>query len=311
MRLRSSALLSALLVTRYPTALNLSSLKMWLALFSVTWISVGCLRTSDDLEIQDRTEIYVVIDDEFPEESGMAENEPAPPEAPIEYTEWCNSLECGDLSWKQIRSGEFVMGVKEPDFNMINARSLLVAAFEISTSEVTVGQFRRCVEAGACEAPDFCERGEPTWTDMPRGNEALPVNCVHLDDARDFAAWSGHSLPSEGQWEYAARSEGLDVDYSWGSNSISCELATFNYCWYAPTPMCTRTVNTAQGLCDMSGNLYEWVEREAFDEESLINGLIKGGAWNQDSSALNVRARANIYYLTRVDYIGFRVVRGR
>jgi formylglycine-generating enzyme required for sulfatase activity len=91
------------------------------------------------------------------------------------------------------------------------------------------------------------------------------VNCVDWDQAVDFCQWVGGRLPSEAEWEYAARSGGQDITYPWGNDSPTCSLANCHIfyigCEGSTASSCSRTAgNTTQGLCDMAGNVSEWVQ---------------------------------------------------
>ena len=126
-------------------------------------------------------------------------------------------------------------------------------SYQMSRSEVTVGQYRACVEAGPCTEPTTCDWGDPNWNESGRENH--PVNCVSWDMANTFAKWAGGRLPTEDEWEYAAKG-GEDYEYS-GSSNVD-EVA-----WYdgnsggGTNEVCTKKPNS-YGLCDMSGNVWEW-----------------------------------------------------
>ena len=95
----------------------------------------------------------------------------------------------------------------------------------------------------------------------------LPVNCVDWHSAAAFCAWSGGRLPTAAEWEYAARSGGRDQRYPWGDDAPTCERVVmrdeevgcgrgFGQVWR----VCSKPAgNTTQGLCDMIGNVDEWV----------------------------------------------------
>ncbi len=97
-----------------------------------------------------------------------------------------------------------------------------VPAFELGRTEVTVGQYRVFVEATGHPAP-LAEGQECVWGEGVDANR--PVVCVNQADARAFAEWAGGRLPSEAEWEYAARSGGLDQTYPWGDEAATCERA--------------------------------------------------------------------------------------
>ena len=101
------------------------------------------------------------------------------------------------------------------------AHDVHVAPFSLGKTEVTAAQYRKCVDAGACTAPDNGANCNSTKFD--RDN---PVNCVDWNQARKFAEWVGGALPSEAQWEYAARSGGRAQKYPWGDvPEPSCAVA--------------------------------------------------------------------------------------
>jgi serine/threonine-protein kinase len=95
-----------------------------------------------------------------------------------------------------------------------------VRRFAIDQQEVTVARYLRCVEAGACPPlprDEGCNGGE-------RGRAAYPVNCVSQREAALFCAWEGARLPSEVEWEVAARGP-QQRRYPWGSQHPSCRAA--------------------------------------------------------------------------------------
>jgi formylglycine-generating enzyme required for sulfatase activity len=138
-----------------------------------------------------------------------------------------------------------------------------VPSFDMLKTEVTVSQYGDCVAAGACTEPG--DGSTRNWGDL--GYEDHPVNYVTWQQAADYCGWAGGRLPSEAEWEYAARSQGQDIDYPWGSAAPTCQYAvvmeeTSRGCGTERTwPVCSKQAgNSAQGLCDMVGNVSEWVQ---------------------------------------------------
>ena len=123
---------------------------------------------------------------------------------------------------------------------------------------------------GQCPMPGDC--AEPTsggacnW--MVGGHQNHPVNCVTWQQAADYCAWVGGRLPSESEWEYAARSGGQAIDYPWGNTTATCDYAVMDDAAHSPGcdlgttwPVCSKPLgNSDQELCDLSGNVYEWVQ---------------------------------------------------
>jgi len=176
-----------------------------------------------------------------------------------------------------IKGGSFVMGSEDGEIDEKPTHKVTLKDFYMSKTEVTVGQYKKCVEAGICsELTEECNFG---FSD--RDNH--PINCITWKQARTFAKWVGGDLPTEAQWEYASRSEGKDIKYPWGNTNPTCDNANFEDCNKETTPVCNKTNgNTEQGLCDMAGNVWEWVLDEWHD--SYIDAPNDGRGWCSDSA---------------------------
>jgi len=178
-----------------------------------------------------------------------------------------------------ISAGEFMMGCNPeasktctPD--QLPYHRIGLAAYHMDRTEVTVSQYGGCVRAGACTPPlaggdhDGCN-----WGDESRADH--PVNCVSWEQARVFCQWAHKRLPTEAEWEKAARGV-KGRKYPWGKKKPNCSLAVmdrrsagkgrrgeppFSGCGRNSTwPVCSRKQgNGPYGLCDMAGNVYEWV----------------------------------------------------
>ena len=226
------------------------------------------------------------------------------------------------------------MGSDTGDKDEVPVHRVKVRAFFLSKSEVTVGQYRDCVESGKCTEPattSYCN-----WGKEDRHNH--PVNCLDWHQARVFCAWDEGRLPSESEWEYAARSRGKKRKYPWGNSPPTCRWVVMddgktkgsagdetdgcgeNHTW----PVCSKiSSNTAQGLCDMAGNVFEWVEdcwhpryKNAPADGSAwtadCSGKFKcdrGGAWNYGAKAMRAAVRYGNVPETRNNVLGFRCAR--
>ncbi len=208
------------------------------------------------------------------------------------------------ISWVTISGGSFMMGLTADRYidNAEPVHQVTIAGFEMSRSEITVAQYRTCVAASACEIPSSDIQYVPYCNWNSEDRDEHPMNCVSWEKIRAFAVWVGGRLPSEAEWEYAARSEGLDRVYPWGDEEVSCERAVLNDaisgmpgsgCGENRTwPVCSKPAgNSAQGLCDMSGNVSEWVE-DCY--ESSYNGApTNGNARSRCSGSMRVRRGGN------------------
>jgi iron(II)-dependent oxidoreductase len=219
------------------------------------------------------------------------------------------------------------MGSNDGDSDERPVHSVTVPTFEMSKTAVTVGQYKACVDAGTCTAPNtgtYCN-----WDKPDRGSH--PINCVDWDQAQAFASWAGARLPSEAEWEYAARSGGRDWKYPWGDVAATCERAVMDEsgkgegCGRGSTwPVCSKPKgNTTQGLCDMAGNVWEWVQDwyhdsydgaptdgSAWESPTGSSRVNRGGSWR--SYARGVRAAYRVSDDPRYRYdgrLGFRLAR--
>jgi formylglycine-generating enzyme required for sulfatase activity len=129
-------------------------------------------------------------------------------------------------------------------------------AFKIDKTEVTQTAYQACVTAGACTAP--ATAAGCNWDPATRGQH--PVTCVSWDQAGAYCAWKLRRLPSEAEWEKAARGASGNV-YPWGSADPTCTLSNYGDCvgGTAPVGSCPTGAGP-NGVLDMGGNVYEWVK---------------------------------------------------
>ena len=174
-----------------------------------------------------------------------------------------------NLDFMLIEGRSFMMGDQSstPDINEIPIHNVIIHNFQIMRTEVTVAQYRTCVNADVCSMPRTGDHYN--WSNDPNGKEDHPINGVSWHQMMKFAAWVGARLPTEAEWEYAARGGGQDIIYPWGDNSPSCLLANYSGCVGSTSLVCsTPNGNTSHGLCDMAGNVLEWVQDEWHDDYS-------------------------------------------
>lgn len=210
-----------------------------------------------------------------------------------------SAKETAGIQWVKIPGGTFMMGTDDTDKSFADAHPphlVAIKSFEMSKTLVTNKQYRACVAAGACKAAhtsdgscfifdgkNMLKGKKGNLTHSFRGDEQ-PVVCVAWDQAKAFARWAGGRLPTEAEWEYAARSGGKDQKYPWGNEDPACAKAMISGCGYTATaPVCSKTAgNTQQGLCDMAGNAWEWVED--WYHGSYNGAPTDGSAWEDTGS---------------------------
>ncbi|HOX42958.1 MAG TPA: SUMF1/EgtB/PvdO family nonheme iron enzyme [Myxococcota bacterium] len=183
------------------------------------------------------------------------------------------------------------------------------AGIEFTKTEVTVAQYKACVEAGKCSAVDA---GDSTkycnWDQV--GLEAHPVTCVDWNQAVAFCEWAGGRLPTEQEW-YAEASDGGKRRYPWGDQEVSCDRAIWEQggegCGKDATwPVCSKLAgNSVSELCDMSGNVWEWTS-----SSEGSNRVLHGGSGSSaDPGDLLASARTGSDPTSRYNRDGFRCAR--
>jgi formylglycine-generating enzyme required for sulfatase activity len=201
-------------------------------------------------------------------------------------------------------------------------------SFWIDQTEVTNAQFRRCAEAGVCEAPTICTEGEPTYGDGSKADH--PVVCVDWHDAQTFCEWAGARLPTEAEWEYAARGPDGSL-YPWGNErggpwqnfcDASCGEAWADGAMddgHAKTSPVDNYPEGASwcGALDMAGNSYEWVAdwMDSYTSEPQMNPtgsptgrerVLRSSSWVSFWDRARGATRDFVDPSSRYDHIGFR-----
>jgi formylglycine-generating enzyme required for sulfatase activity len=213
-----------------------------------------------------------------------------------------------------------------------------VGAFALGKAEVTNGEYAACVAAGACTPAHFDDGGCYAWDGemwrLGAVEAALrapdhPAVCVDWQQAADYAAHVGGRLPTESEWEYAAQSGGQGTIYPWGDTPPDCTLAVFSSvdgrCEASgTTPPCSRPDGrTQQNVCDLAGNVWEWVadtfhatydghpvDGSARAEPGVEQRVVRGGGWPiRNADYLRTRYRDDEPAVFAYDFLGFRVAR--
>jgi len=230
------------------------------------------------------------------------------------------------LQWVLIPEGSFNMGATDGDIDEQPVHRVRVPSFELLRAEVTIAQYGACVNSGKCSPPGMgahCDWGHS-------GRASHPVNCIDWHQARSFCTWAGGRLPSESEWEYAARSGGKPRKYPWGYESATCSRAVMageggEGCGTGSTwATCSKPTGISeQGLCDLSGNVAEWVEdcyhgsytRSPSDGSAWTTNcddnrrLMRGGSWGSNASGLRAARRFKRPPSYQYCYVGFRCAR--
>jgi formylglycine-generating enzyme required for sulfatase activity len=163
----------------------------------------------------------------------------------------------------QIPAGAFWMGCKSDVDKSCFAdekpgREVSLDAFWIDTYEVTVADYRRCVEAGKCLKENITKYESCNWNKPDRADH--PINCVDWNQAQNYCEWSDKRLPTEAEWEKAARGEDGRV-YPWGNTWDASKANTSEGKLGRTAPVGSYTSGISPyKVHDMVGNVWEWVQ---------------------------------------------------
>jgi formylglycine-generating enzyme required for sulfatase activity len=190
-----------------------------------------------------------------------------------------------------------------------------LSAFAIDRTEVSQGAYLACVHAGRC-SPAGCGGGTAT--------RDHPVACVDWFQARTYCAWDHQRLPTEAEWERAARGGADTRVFPWGDEEPTCARANFFDCGRGTWPVGSACGASPEGALDMAGNVSEWTadwmggeyyrsHPMPADPKGPADGyqrVVRGGAFDDPASAnedsLSVATRASQPPDVRLPSIGFR-----
>ena len=259
------------------------------------------------------------------------EDKPLPAPAPAKGLPKLNPAWIGGIlgGMVLVPAGSFMMG---SDTGGSDERPLHVVgmdAFYMDKYEVTNAQYKECVDALVCDLPD------PTrlYTDTRLADH--PVVYVDWEMASAYCAWRGARLPTEAEWEKAARGTEL-FSYPWGNDfdgkllnycDLNCTESgsdrAFNDGFDVTAPFGSYAGGVSPyGVHDMSGNVTEWVadwygadyyasspRQNPTGPESGTFRVLRGGSWLDNRDDVSTFKRAFINPVTATKYIGFRCAR--
>lgn len=237
-------------------------------------------------------------------------------------------VDCDEDGLCLVAEGVFWRGADDPTSpEECPVRQVALTTFRIDRFEVTQSAYAECVSAGVCEEPPAGCVGEDE-------GDLYPAICVAWDDAVTYCEWRGGRLPTEAEWEKAAR--GADgATWAWGSTPPDCNSANFRYvaayCNQSVIDVGSYEGVSAYGLADTVGNAWEWTqdwydaswyaqaaETDPVGPESdcheVVDGpageclfrVIRGGAYNTSEKTTRGSARSLAKPAVTDNNIGFR-----
>ena len=236
----------------------------------------------------------------------------------------------------EVPAGPFWMGCKPSgDSNCLDdekpGRTVTLSRFRIDQTEVTVSQYRACVDEGACKEPATGKEKYWNWGKADR--EDHPVHGVSWTDAVSFCAWAGRRLPTEAEWEKAARGRDGRL-YPWGNQSANCSRAVMSESgFHAKAGWGCGAVTTAPvgsrpsgaspyGVLDMAGNVWEWTadwdDNDAYRTEPPENPdgpdrgsdrITRGAGFTSGAGDIRTGHRGSGDPSVRLGWLGFRCAR--
>lgn len=229
----------------------------------------------------------------------------------------------------RVPAGRFAMG--SPD--AVGAadehprHTVTTKAFTIDRYEVTNARYRACVDAGSCAAPALPSSSRRESYFRNPEFDAYPVVHVSFEQATSFCKSDGGRLPTEAEWEMAARGAGEDLrTFPWGNETADCSKANMGgkQSCLGDTDMVGRRAagRSPTGAYDMAGNVWEWTadyydagyyaKSPAADPSGPEQGslrVMRGGCWVSGEDSLRVSCRKAALPSTWAGNVGFRCAR--
>lgn len=285
----------------------------WIAPFYPTVILIylaGCSQAADQASTQktylrssDGMEMVYVLSGDF--EMGSTDDEIR------------SAYELCTHFWKNCDEGSY--------YNEQPIHNVQLDDFWIDRTEVSNAQYQQCVEAGVCGEPEC-------WEGLQFNDPEQPVVCVTWEKARTYCEWVGGRLPTEAEWEYAARGPDRFL-YPWGNQFVGTRL---NYCdatcgrlrsdpawndgqyYSAPVGYYREGASWCEAL-DLAGNVSVWASdwygsynpREGANPAGPTSGsirVVRGGSWFLTAVEARSAWRTGIPPGAWFDDIGFRCV---
>ena len=218
----------------------------------------------------------------------------------------------------RVEGGTFTMGSNSGYDDAKPTHQVTLDGFQIGKYPVTVGQYKAFVEATGRSMPDA-----PSWG----WQDKHPMVMVNYNDAVAYCNWLSEKyggdwrLPTEAEWEYAARGGNKSRGYTYAGGNDLWDVAWYEDNAGGQTQSVGRKKANELGIHDMTGNVWEWC-RDWYDEDYYSNSpsanprgpssgsfrVLRGGSWNHSATYCRVALRSYSAPSFRRTFRGFRVV---
>ena len=250
--------------------------------------------------------------------------------APIHQAGDTISSSVDDMTLVYIPAGEFEMGSTSGNPDEAPVHTVQLDGYWLDRTEVTNAMFASFLNSAGNQlegGTNWLNPFNPSvwilekdglWQAVP-GKEKYPIVGVSWYGANAYCAWAGRQLPTEAQWEYAAKGVG-GRRFPWGDDDLDCDRAQFMGCGNTPVEVGSLPPGSSPfGVFDLAGNAAEWVnDRYAADyylrsprlnPSGPINGyyrVIRGGSWESAYIPLQTANRDWAGADVRNESVGFR-----
>lgn len=216
---------------------------------------------------------------------------PLPAPAPTPKSVAVPSGDYATVHMVALAGGTFTMGDRRD--------TVTIQSFRLDATEVTAGAYAACVRAGACSDDGLhCDSGA---TYGLSGSGEHPITCVDNDQAAAYCRWTRKRLPSEEEWEWAARGQGAGTTYPWGDGEPGSQV-----CWKQSGTCAVGSFPSGSapgGIHDIAGNAWEWTSTDY----SATERVFRGGSWHSsDVAHLRAAYRNHRPAASHFGWLGFR-----
>ncbi len=266
------------------------------------------------------TETEIIVEEIVPPTETLVPDTPTATEMPSPTPYPTQITDAFGVEMVLVPAGEFTMGSNSLEANAYPAHTVETGIYYFDKYEVTNSSFAKCVKEGTCDPPRSAS--SKTRPNYYRDSDFAfyPVIWVDWADAAEYCEWRGGRLPTEAEWEKAARGEDART-YPWGEE-LGTECVEANY-WNFTGCGDTRAVGSTlgespYGAFEMGGNVWEWVQDDlilypdgrsgSIPRSEIGNKVLRGGSWLDSEKQVKATFRFSASPEVDDNDIGFRCV---